>query len=220
MVLELYYMPESSPCRAVMLTAKAIDVQLDLKLVDLEKGENMAPTFVAMNPQHTVPTLNDDGFVLWESRAIMTYLVNRYGKDDKLYPKDPKQRAVVDQRLYFDMGTLYQRLGDYVYPPVFEGQTLDEEKLKKCVEALGWLEEFILKSGGKYCAGEHLTLADVAIVASVSTMEPVGLVDLSAYKNVRKWLERCKKEIPGYQEVSKDGIDSWVKYAKSKLEKV
>jgi len=47
------------------------------------------------------------------SRAILAYLVNQYGKDDSLYPKDPKKRAIVDQRLYFDIGTLYQGLMNY-----------------------------------------------------------------------------------------------------------
>lgn len=62
-----------------------------------------------INPQHTIPTLVDNGLALWESRAIMVYLVEQYGKNDSLYPKDAKARAVVNQRLYFDMGTLYQR---------------------------------------------------------------------------------------------------------------
>lgn len=43
----------------------------------------------------------------------MAYLANQYGKDDSLYPKDPKKRALVDQRMYFDIGTLYQSLADY-----------------------------------------------------------------------------------------------------------
>ena len=48
------------------------------------------------------------------SRAIMTYLVIKYGKDASLYPTDPQERAVVDQRLYFDMGTLYDSFGKCV----------------------------------------------------------------------------------------------------------
>ena len=56
-----------------------------------------------MNPQHTIPTMKDGDFCLNESRPIATYLASKYGKDDKLYPKDVTTRAVVDQRLYFDI---------------------------------------------------------------------------------------------------------------------
>lgn len=50
---------------------------------------------------------------LFYSRAIMTYLVAAYAKDDSLYPADIRVRAMVDQRLQFDQGTLYNRLYDY-----------------------------------------------------------------------------------------------------------
>lgn len=42
----------------------------------------------------------------------MAYLVNAYGRDDSLYPKNPRQRALVDQRLNFDLGTLFKRYLD------------------------------------------------------------------------------------------------------------
>ena len=61
-----------------------------------------------MNPQHTVPALVDGDLILNESRPIATYLCAKYGKDDKLYPKDPATRAKVDCALYFDMGTFYK----------------------------------------------------------------------------------------------------------------
>jgi len=43
----------------------------------------------------------------------MAYLVNKFGKDDRIYPKDPVKRALVDRMLYFDIGTLYKSMVDY-----------------------------------------------------------------------------------------------------------
>lgn len=66
-----------------------------------------------MNPQHTVPTfVDDDGFTMWDSHPIITYLVSKYAKSDALYPKDLKKRAVVDQRLHFESGVLFARLAN------------------------------------------------------------------------------------------------------------
>ncbi len=77
-----------------------------------------------MNPQHTIPCIRDGDFVLSESRAIACYIVDCYAQDDKLYPRDPKVRAQVDHRLYFDIGTLMKSLAsvmvsDLVWPPQF-----------------------------------------------------------------------------------------------------
>lgn len=68
-----------------------------------------------MNPQHTIPTLVDDDFIIWDSHAIAGYLVGKYSSDDdSLYPKEPKKRALVDQRLHFDSGILFPRVHNLV----------------------------------------------------------------------------------------------------------
>lgn len=67
-----------------------------------------------MNPQHTIPTLADEDFIIWDSHAIAGYLVGKYSSDDSLYPKEPKKRALVDQRLHFDSGILFPRVHNLV----------------------------------------------------------------------------------------------------------
>ena len=80
MPIDLYYMSLSAPCRAVILTAKLAGVELNLKIVNLMTGEQMKPEFLKLNPQHAVPTLDDNGFIITESRAICAYLVNKVTK--------------------------------------------------------------------------------------------------------------------------------------------
>ncbi|CAB3364247.1 Hypothetical predicted protein [Cloeon dipterum] len=169
MPIDFYYIPGSAPCRAVLLAAKAVGVELNLKLTDLMAGEHLKPEFIKLNPQHCVPTIDDNGFALWESRAICTYLANQYGGNESLYPKDPKKRAVVDSRLYFDQGTLYQRFAEYYYPVMFGGAPFDEAKLKKLEEAYEYLDKFL--DGQDWAAGSEMTLADISLASSVSTAE-------------------------------------------------
>lgn len=73
----------------------------------------------------------------------MVYLVEKYGKTASLYPSDPKARAIVNQRMYFDMGTLYERLAAYYYPQIFAKAPANPENMKKLEEAVGYLNTFL-----------------------------------------------------------------------------
>nr|CAA63952.1 GST-5 [Musca domestica] len=196
--MDLYYFPISAPCRSVLMTAKALGIELNKKPLRVFKGEQLAPEFLKINPQHTIPTLVDNDFVLWESRAIMIYLVEKYGKqDDPLYPSCPKKRALINQRLYFDMGTLYKSYSDYFYPQVKQNKPADPELLKKIYAALEMFNTLLATS--KYAAGETLTLADLALLASVSTMD-VYDIDVRKYENVARWYDLVKETAPGADE--------------------
>lgn len=91
-----------------------------MKIVNLLEKEQLRPDFVKINPQHCVPTLVDDSFVLWESRAIAQYLVESKAAGSSLYPADVKERARINQRLYFDLGTLYARIRAICVSSIYE----------------------------------------------------------------------------------------------------
>lgn len=211
--IKLYYLPPSPPCRAVMMTARVLELDLHLITTNIMNGEHMTPEYLKMNPQHTIPTMDDNGFILWESRAIQTYLVNAYGKDDSLYPKNPRQRAIIDQRLNFDLGTLYLRYLNLYTPILFRGEAYDQEKADKFDEALGWLNTFL--DGRPFVAGENMTVADITIVVTITNIDAFGY-DFSAHENIAKWFERTKKMLEpyGYDEIDVTGAKMLASFLK------
>lgn len=171
----------------------------------------MTPEFIKINPQHTVPTIDDNGFILWESNAIAQYLVETYAPDSPLYPKDTKEKAIVNQRLQFYMGTLLQRIRAIIIPVIKEGEkNISDLKRNQLYEALGYTNGFL--SGSDWLAGNHVTLADLAIYVTVSTIVSFG-ADISEFKYLGEWLERCKT-LPGYEE-NAEGVKTFTAIFKS-----
>ncbi|KAJ9600239.1 hypothetical protein L9F63_009464 [Diploptera punctata] len=197
MTIDLYYSVGSPPCRSVLLLAKALGVKLNLKETSARNGETKTPQFLKINPQHCIPTLVDNGFVLWESRAILGYLANKYAKDDSIYPKDPQKRAIVDQRLYFDLGTFTPSLREFVLK-MRSGKDPTADMATNIEEAFQLLDKFL--DGQDWVAGNNITIADYSIVIGASLTELIGF-NIVKYNNVTRWLERAKKTIEGYDEV-------------------
>lgn len=112
--LTLYFTSGSPPARATLLVARYLKLDIELKIVNLFTGEQRSEEFTKLNPLQKVPVLIDGDFVLSESRAIMAYMVNSRRPGHDLYPKDPKSRALIDQRLYYDATAVFPSLAALV----------------------------------------------------------------------------------------------------------
>ncbi|XP_069699716.1 glutathione S-transferase D5-like [Periplaneta americana] len=203
MKIDLYYAAVSPSCQVVLLIGKALGLNFNLKPTNVHDKEHLSSEFLKINPQHCIPTIVDNGLNLWESRAILTYLASQYGKDDSLYPKDLKKRAIVDQRLYFDIGTLFPSIRQYIVKLMHGGKP-DAEEVTKVENSYELLDKFL--EGEEWVAGSNITVADYAIVVNVSVMEGMGF-DTSKYHNVGRWLSKAKKTMVGFSEIQEKGID-------------
>jgi len=209
----------SAPVRIAVMACEAMGIEYETKNIDLMKGEHMTPEYLKINPQHNVPALVDGDFKLNESRAIALYLFNAYGKDEKLYPKDAKVRAMVDQRLYFDIGAFYFSFGQCVYPLVFQGlDKLEAEKVTKLEEVLGWVNGWVEGTG--FVAGtDHLTLADISIAATLETiLQTLEHADFvkdfdTRFANLKPYAKRVSEAIPNYEATNlagAKGFGGWI----------
>ncbi|XP_063695898.1 glutathione S-transferase D6-like [Culicoides brevitarsis] len=211
----LYHFPFSPVSRAVLLTARSLDIELEIKEVNLIKRENLEPWYLEINPQHTVPVINDNGHILTESRAISRYLVNSRAPGSSLYPEDPKLRSIVDQRLCFDEGTVFSRMAK-VFENIKKGGTeITDEHIESIYEVFKWLNDIL--SSSKWMAGDEITIADTTLLATLSTLFELG-AKLNDYPELQRWFDQCKDELPGFEENAK-AVEEIANVIKSKLTK-
>ncbi|XP_035891707.1 glutathione S-transferase 4-like [Anopheles stephensi] len=197
--MELYSDVISPPCQNVLLVAKKLGITLNVKKSDIHDPADIA-ALTKLNPQHTIPTLVDDGHVIWESYAIALYLVEKYDQDGVLYPKDPKVRSVVNQRLFFDIGTLYKNVLAGIDEMIAD-KRLSEELERKLQQALDLTEKFVTER--PFIAADHLTLADIFVLGSITTLEWIRY-DLERYPGIRSWVKKVTAEFPDYDEFHKE----------------
>ena len=115
--MKLYMNPVSTTSRPVSLFAAEAGIPLDEIVIDLTTGEHRMPAFLAVNPNGLVPVLDDDGFVLTESSAILKYLAMK--ANSPLYPDDLRERARVNEAMDWLNANFYRDFGfNYVYPQI------------------------------------------------------------------------------------------------------
>lgn len=95
-----------------LLAVRNLGLNIQVKHIDIYKGEQHSPEFLRINPLNQVPAYAEGGFLLAESKAIATYLAN--SSKSFLYPSDCKKRALIDAKLYYDTANSFPAVRNFV----------------------------------------------------------------------------------------------------------
>jgi glutathione S-transferase len=189
-----------STCTRKVLTVLAEKGQShEFVLVDFAKGEHKQPAHLARQPFGVIPAIEDDGFVLYESRAIARYLDETL-PGAKLTPSTAKERALMEQWISVEMSNftppamkvIYQAL----FNPMFFGKAIDEALLKEGRDATTKVVAILDKhlAGKDFFLGEQFTLADICYMPYVEYLFAGKQGDLiTDHKNMGAWWGRVSE---------------------------
>jgi glutathione S-transferase len=157
-------------------------------LVDLLAGEHLDPEFLRVNPNARVPAIEDEGFALWESNAIVEYLAEKHRA---LIPADFRERARVRQWLSWQAAHFFMPLESAFlckFLPAL-GVPYDTSNFQRYAdEARPYLKMLDGQLAERsYLVGETFTIADIAVGITASLCEPAG-IDTSALPHLNRWV--------------------------------
>ena len=153
-------------------------------------GKTTAPEYLEKDPAHLTPMLEEEGLprgYLGESCAIMAYLCNKHGLD-QFYPTDPGRRAMVDNAMFYLIGTFYPLLARATYPklgfPQYAGEVATSEaddamkaKAQQDAEAalaepLDVFRSFFI-GDAKFIGGDSPSIADIRLAATLEFLRAI-----------------------------------------------
>ena len=156
------------------------DLAIDYTRIDagMEHGVNKQPEYLDMNPNGLVPTISDNGFLLWESHSIMRYLVKRQEalagvatprqneQSLLIYPNDPQAAGTIDQWLDWINTVAWPAMRPIFWgwvrlKPEERDMVALENSRQLMIKALGMLDERLSKS--PFVAGQHFSIADIPL---------------------------------------------------------
>jgi glutathione S-transferase len=201
--MRLYHHPMSSNARRAVMTAIQLGTKVDLVHVDLAKGEQRASEYLAKNPNGKVPLLDDDGFLLWESHAIMQYLADKT-PGQTLYPAEIRARADVSRWLFwsahhFTPAVSILNWENFIKPMIGQGNA--DPAMVRYGETLVTDNARVLNAqleGKKWITLDRVTLADLAVATPLMTIAKAKL-PLNGFPHLMTWFRRV------------EGLDAWKK---------
>jgi glutathione S-transferase len=162
-------------------------------------GGNKEQSYLRMNPNGLVPTIQDGSFTLWESNSIMRYLVDKYG-EGKLLPNTPEARANANRWMDWQLSTLNAAIVPLFWnlvrtPEDKRDRNVVKAALEKSADAWRIVDSYLAES--RYVAGDSLSLGDIPI--GVWAYRWFNLpIARPRFANLEAWYKRlCER--PPYQ---------------------
>lgn len=210
MVLTLHGNPMSTCTKRVAATLHEKNVPFKFSKIDFAKGEHKAPEFLAKQPFGQVPYLDDDGYIIYESRAIARYIAEKYAdQGTSLIPKDLKAKGIFEQAASVEQSNFDVYASAAVFENVFKpmfGLTPNKDTFDSLIanleKRLDVYDQILAKQ--KYVAGDEFTLADLFHIPYGVLLPAAGSNAIEARPNVARWFKDITDR-PSWQAV-KDGI--------------
>jgi glutathione S-transferase len=195
-MLKIYGADLSAPANKVRFVANELGLEYDYIQISIRDGQNRTEEFLKLHPAGKVPVMDDDGFVLFESGAIIKYLAAK--NNSSLFPDEPQKQALINQWMEFVAihvnGAMGKVLFNRVFAP-FAKVAVDERSLEDGVKFLGKFLPVVDNqlANNTYLAGNELSLADMTLLATLDPAE-VGQMDLTSYAHINKWRSALKQK--------------------------
>ncbi len=199
-MLKIWGRTNSINVQKVLWTCAELNLKYDRVDAGMQFGVNNTPEYLAMNPNGLVPTIEDDGFNLWESHAIVRYLARKHGAGT-LWPSDPKVCADADRWMEWYSTTLWGNLRPVFWnlvrvAPEKRDMALVEESRKKLAGNFDIVNKHL--AGRPYLAGSSLTMGDIPMGVAVHRWFLLP-IERPKYPNLEGYYERLKRR-PGFAE--------------------
>ncbi len=177
--------------KKVSIALEELGLPYQVRRWNLQAEEQLTPEFLALNPNHKIPVLEDDGLVVWESGAILLHLGEKHDPKGTILPKDPRQRLAAIQYAFFQTGGIgpnLGRLGAALRKPGEKNQEMIEIFRGEVARLLGVIER-ILGDGRPYLAGPY-SIGDIMHYPWLKVLLDLGAKEITEQKKVVAWLER------------------------------
>lgn len=198
--MKIFGHPMSTCTRKVLMTLAETQSPYELEVVDLARGEHKQAPHLTRQPFGQIPALDDEGFTLYESRAICRYINEKVG--GTLLPKELHDRARAEQWISIEAANFSGAAMKFIYKYAFgrdQSDEIIEAARKQLTAALGVLEQQLATT--PYLAGESFTLADVCFMPYLEYAMTTPVKELVAsHPHVAAWWTKIS-ERPTWQKV-------------------